>query len=86
MSVSALGRLKNHNVPQLHPNFTMFMLLQGGFIDWSAPKMTRCQPLKEFSELCSSPKKRLRMKKYHNWSYSTVGTVSILLIFLVNIY
>ena len=27
MSVSALGRLKNHNVPHLYPNFTMFMLL-----------------------------------------------------------
>ena len=27
MSVCALGRLKNHNVPHLHPNFTMFMLL-----------------------------------------------------------
>ena len=29
MSVSALGRLKRHNVPrlQLHPNFTMFMPL-----------------------------------------------------------
>ena len=27
MSVSALGRLKNHNVPHLHPNFTMFMPL-----------------------------------------------------------
>jgi len=27
MSVSALGRLKNHNVPHLHPNSTMFMPL-----------------------------------------------------------
>ena len=27
MSVSVLGRLKNHNVPHLHPNFTMFMPL-----------------------------------------------------------
>ena len=27
MSVSALGRLKNQNVPHLHPNFTMFMPL-----------------------------------------------------------
>ena len=27
MGVSALGRLKNHNVPHLHPNFTMFMPL-----------------------------------------------------------
>ena len=27
MSVSALGRLKNHNVPHLHPNFTMSMPL-----------------------------------------------------------
>ena len=27
MSVSALWRLKNHNVPHLHPNFTMFMPL-----------------------------------------------------------
>ena len=25
--------------------------LQGGFFDWSALKMTECQPLKEFSEL-----------------------------------
>ena len=27
MTISALGRLKNHNVPHLHPNFTMFMPL-----------------------------------------------------------
>ena len=27
MSVSAHGRLKNHNVPHLHPNSTMFMPL-----------------------------------------------------------
>ena len=27
MSVSALGRLKNYNVPHLHPNFTIFMPL-----------------------------------------------------------
>ena len=27
MSVSALGRFKNHNAPHLHPNFTMFMPL-----------------------------------------------------------
>ena len=27
MSVSALGRLKNHNVAHLHPNSTMFMPL-----------------------------------------------------------
>ena len=27
MSVCALGRLKNHNVPHLHPNSTMFMPL-----------------------------------------------------------
>ena len=26
MSVSALGRLKNHDVPHLHPNFTMFIV------------------------------------------------------------
>jgi len=25
--------------------------IQGGFFDWSALKMTKCQPLKEFSEL-----------------------------------
>ena len=36
--------------------------LQGGFFDWSALKMTKCQLLKEFSELVL-PKKRLRMKK-----------------------
>ena len=27
ISVSALGRLKNHNIPHLRPNFTMFMPL-----------------------------------------------------------
>ena len=32
------------------------------FFYWSALKMTKCQPLKEFSELVL-PKKRLRMKK-----------------------
>ena len=36
--------------------------IQGGFFDWSALKMTKSQPLKEFSELVL-PKKRLRMKK-----------------------
>ena len=25
--------------------------IQGGFFDWSAQKMTKCQPLKEFLEL-----------------------------------
>ena len=37
-------------------------LRQGGFFDRSALKMTKCQPLKEFSELVL-PKKRLGMKK-----------------------
>ena len=36
--------------------------IQGGFFDWSALKMTKSQPLKEFSELVL-PTKRLRMKK-----------------------
>ena len=36
--------------------------IQGGFFDCSALKMTKCQPLKEISELFL-PKKRLRMKK-----------------------
>ena len=39
-----------------------FMKIQGAFFDWSAQKMTKSQPLKEFSEL-ALPKKRLRMKK-----------------------
>ena len=29
MSFFPLGRLKNHNVPHLHPNSTMFMPLDG---------------------------------------------------------
>ena len=48
MSFFALGRLKNHKVPHLHPNSTMFMPLdrlqlkiQGGFFNWSALKMTK---------------------------------------------
>ena len=40
-----------------------FMKIQGAFFDWSAQKMTKSQPLKEFSEL-ALPKKRLRMKKF----------------------
>ena len=36
--------------------------LQGVFFDWSALKMTKSQPFKEFSELVL-PKKRLRIKK-----------------------
>ena len=36
--------------------------IQGAVYDWSALKMTKSQPLKEFSEL-ALPKKRLRMKK-----------------------
>ena len=38
------------------------LLIRGGFFDWSALKMTKCQPLKEFSELVL-PKKQLSMKK-----------------------
>ena len=41
---------------------TICELLQGAFFYWSALKMTKCQPLKEFSELVL-PKKRLRIKK-----------------------
>ena len=37
-------------------------IVQGGFFYWSALKMTKCHPLKEFSELVL-PKKRQRMKK-----------------------
>ena len=36
--------------------------LQGVFFGWSALKMTKSQPLKEFSELVL-PKKRPRIKK-----------------------
>jgi len=36
--------------------------IQGGFFNWSGLKMTKSQPLKEFSELVL-PKKRPRMKK-----------------------
>ena len=37
-------------------------IVQGGFFYWSAQKMTKYHPLKEFSELVL-PKKRQRMKK-----------------------
>ena len=40
----------------------MLIIIQGAFFDWSALKMTKSQPLQEFSELVL-PKKRLRMKK-----------------------
>ena len=40
----------------------MGVYIQGGFFNWSAQKMTKCQPDREFSEL-ALPKKRLRMKK-----------------------
>ena len=36
--------------------------VQGGFFNWSGLKMTKSQPLKEFSELVL-PKKQPRMKK-----------------------
>ena len=36
--------------------------IQGGFFDCSALKMTKYQPLEDFSKLVL-PKKRLRMKK-----------------------
>ena len=39
-----------------------FMSIQGAFFYWSAQKMTKSQPLAEFSEL-ALPKKLLRMKK-----------------------
>merc|ERR1712038_742119 len=64
--------------------------LQGGFFDCSALKMTKCQPLKEISELflrksqnCSSRKttKKRKKSKYPNCSYPIVGTVQILKLF-----
>ena len=42
--------------------YTIYMYIQGGFFDWSALKMTKCQPNREFSELVLS-KKLLRIKK-----------------------
>ena len=59
----------------------------GCFFYWSALKMTKSQPLKEFSELVL-PKKRLRMKKVKVpelvllYSRNSSNT----LIFLVKIY
>ena len=61
--------------------------IQDGFFYCSALKMTKCQPLKEISELFL-PKKRLKRKnlKYPNCSCPIVGTVQILVFFLVKIY
>ena len=49
--------------------------------------MTKCQTLKEISEL-SLPKNDLEIKKYKypNFSYPTVRTVKTLLTFIVKIY
>ena len=54
MSVSALGRLKNHNVPHLHPDFRIFMpvsrlplKIQGDFFNWASPEnVSRLAPPK----------------------------------------
>ena len=72
------GGLHLSALPPLISDFN----LQGGFFDWSALKMTMCQPLEDFSELVI-PKNDLEWKKfkYQNWSYSTVGTVQILYFF-----
>ena len=55
-----------HQVSKRHYSFFYHLhpvrIVQGSFFDWSALKMTKCQLLKEFSELVL-PKKRLRMKK-----------------------
>ena len=42
--------------------------------------MTKCQHLKEFSDLVL-PETTKNEQKYLNWSYSTVGTVQILKFF-----
>ena len=60
-------------------------LIQGGFFDWSALKMTKSLPLKEFSELVL-PKKRLRMKNVKVPELVLLGIVQILYFFLVKIY
>ena len=52
LGIFGIARFKN----RIHLN------IQGSFFDWSALKMTKCQLLKEFSELVL-PKKRLRMRK-----------------------
>ena len=36
---------------QLNKIFNEFDIIQGGFFNWSAQKMSKSQPLKEFSEL-----------------------------------
>ena len=63
------------------------IFLQGGFFYWSALKMTKSQPLKEFSELVL-PKKRLRMKKVKVPELVLLysRTSSNTLIFIVKIY
>ena len=51
MSVSALGRLKNHNVPYIHPNSTMFVPMnnyQGGINPWAdSPQQQLIHTLKQ---------------------------------------
>ena len=43
------------------------------------PKTTKCEPLKEFSELILPKTTKNEKKfKYQNWSFYTVGTVQIL--------
>ena len=49
--------------PVINALYPCYQVIQGGFFDCSALKMTKCQPLKEFSELVL-PKKRLGMKKF----------------------
>ena len=64
---------------------TICELLQGAFFYWSALKMTKCQPLKEFSELVL-PQKRLRMKKVPELVLLKRRNSSNTLIFLVKTY
>ena len=52
-NVCPCGIVHCHNFP---------LYVQGSFFNWSALKMTKCQPDREISELFL-PKKRLRMKK-----------------------
>ena len=75
------------NATVIFPMVCRTMYCTGCFFYWCGQKMTKSQPLKEFSELVL-PKKRLRMKKVKVpelvllYSRNSSNT----LIFSVNIY
>ena len=51
MNIVSVTQLEKDTILVCHDNMVKVRVVQGGFFDCSALKMTKCQPLKEISEL-----------------------------------